>query len=128
MLATGVAVLFGSQTGTAESIAHRISKTACDAGFNVTYTGCLNDAVSAVDWKTNLVVVCVTATTGDGDPPDNATKYWRLLGKLRREKSSLSGLKYALLGTVLGYNSDSDMPKQGWGIRITISSVTLQKL
>jgi sulfite reductase alpha subunit-like flavoprotein len=43
------------------------------------------------------VMVIVTSSTGDGEPPSNANKFWR---KIRREKNSkfLSHMKYTVLG------------------------------
>ena len=44
-------------------------------------------------------MVIVTSSTGDGEPPSNASKFWR---KIRREKNPkfLSHMKYTILGTV----------------------------
>jgi methionine synthase reductase len=46
-------------------------------------------------------MIIVTSSTGDGEPPSNASKFWR---KIRREKNPtyLSHMKY----TVLGINND----------------------
>ena len=43
-------------------------------------------------------MVIITSSTGDGEPPSNASKFWR---KIRREKSPqfLSHMKYTVLGT-----------------------------
>ena len=43
-------------------------------------------------------MVIVTSSTGDGEPPSNASKFWR---KIRREKNPqfLSHMKYTVLGT-----------------------------
>ena len=42
-------------------------------------------------------MVIVTSSTGDGEPPSNASKFWR---KIRREKNPkfLSHMKYTVLG------------------------------
>ena len=42
-------------------------------------------------------MVIVTSSTGDGEPPNNASKFWR---KIRREKNPqfLSHMKYTVLG------------------------------
>jgi methionine synthase reductase len=42
-------------------------------------------------------MVIITSSTGDGEPPSNASKFWR---KIRREKNSkfLSHMKYTVLG------------------------------
>jgi methionine synthase reductase len=43
-------------------------------------------------------MVIITSSTGDGEPPSNASKFWR---KIRREKNPqfLSHMKYTVLGT-----------------------------
>lgn len=43
-------------------------------------------------------MVILTSSTGDGEPPSNASKFWR---KIRREKNPkfLSHMKYTVLGT-----------------------------
>ncbi|CAB4039447.1 methionine synthase reductase-like, partial [Paramuricea clavata] len=43
-------------------------------------------------------VVFVVSTTGDGDPPDTVTKFWRRLRKKTLGSTYLKGLHYALLG------------------------------
>ncbi len=42
-------------------------------------------------------MIIVTSSTGDGEPPSNASKFWR---KIRREKNPkfLSHMKYTVLG------------------------------
>ena len=40
----------------------------------------------------------VVSTTGDGDPPDTVTKFWRRLRKKTLGSTYLKGLHYALLG------------------------------
>lgn len=42
-------------------------------------------------------MVIVTSSTGDGEPPSNASKFWR---KIRREKNPkfLSNMQYTVLG------------------------------
>lgn len=37
----------------------------------------------------------VASTTGDGDPPDTAIKFWR---SLKKSKENLENMSYALLG------------------------------
>lgn len=58
------------------------------------------------------MVVIVTSSTGDGEPPSNASKFWR---KIRREKNPqfLSHVKYTVLGA-----SNDDFH----GVRIALCS------
>ncbi|KAG0198386.1 hypothetical protein BGX28_008192 [Mortierella sp. GBA30] len=87
-------VLFASQTGNAESISRNIHEQAQERGFKSAHF-VLND-FAKVDWEKEECLVFVVSTTGDGDPPDNSTKFWRHLRKLKGV--GLTKAKYAILG------------------------------
>ena len=40
----------------------------------------------------------VVSTTGDGDPPDTVTKFWRRLRKKTLDSSYLKNVRFAILG------------------------------
>lgn len=44
------------------------------------------------------VCVFVCATTGQGDPPDNMTQFWRFILRRNLPSDSLSSLQYAVAG------------------------------
>lgn len=46
-------------------------------------------------WKDYSILIVITSSTGDGDPPDNAIKFWR---EIRKMEGCLNHLDYALLG------------------------------
>ncbi|KAJ1916589.1 hypothetical protein H4219_003708 [Mycoemilia scoparia] len=107
--AKSVQVFYASQTGNAESIARNIHKEAVKKGFD-SQVYVLNDH-EKVGFENVRVGVFVVSTTGDGDPPDNATKFWRVLRRktrgLKNSKDGANGsssaslypnLKYAILG------------------------------
>ncbi|CAO3564916.1 unnamed protein product [Mortierella alpina] len=87
-------VLFALQTGNAESISRNIHEQAQERGFKSAHF-VLND-FAKIDWDTEECLVFVVSTTGDGDPPDNSTKFWRHLRKLKGV--GLTKAKYAILG------------------------------
>ncbi|KAI7825755.1 flavoprotein-like protein [Gamsiella multidivaricata] len=87
-------VFFASQTGNAESISRNIHEQAQERGFKSAHFA-LND-FAKVDWDKEECLVFVVSTTGDGDPPDNSTKFWRHLRKLKGV--GLTKAKYAILG------------------------------
>ncbi|KAG0232454.1 hypothetical protein BGW42_008172 [Actinomortierella wolfii] len=89
-----VTVFFASQTGNAESISRNIHEQAQERGFKSQHF-VLND-FAKVDWAAEDCMIFVVSTTGDGDPPDNSTKFWRHLRKLKG--AGLTKAKYALLG------------------------------
>ncbi|KAJ3038773.1 hypothetical protein HDV00_000348 [Rhizophlyctis rosea] len=90
-------VLYASQTGNAEWIAKHIHEEALARGFQ---SQCyVLDDFTKVDLTKNIAMIIVASTTGDGDPPDNATKFWRWLRRAKKpELDAIQGKKYALLG------------------------------
>src|SRR5215471_12318151 len=70
-------LLFGSQTGTAEGLAKRLSKEAEKLGFAPQVLP-LNDYEKSGLVEANHAVI-ISSTWGDGDPPDNAANFWSWL-------------------------------------------------
>ncbi|HYE31382.1 MAG TPA: sulfite reductase subunit alpha [Methylomirabilota bacterium] len=87
-------ILWGSQTGTAESLAKRIAKEATARG----YEALLLDAAKhgEVDWAKQKRLLLVTSTWGDGEPPDNAQGFWSALNS--PAAPSLAHVEFAVLG------------------------------
>ena len=72
-----LAVLFGSQTGTAEGLAKKVSKEAAKRGFAPKLVDMAK--YETVDLTKEENVLVITSTYGDGDPPDNAQAFWDYL-------------------------------------------------
>ncbi len=72
-----LAVLFGSQTGTAEGLAKKVSKEAEKRGFKPKLVDMAK--YETVDLTKEENVLVITSTYGDGDPPDNAQAFWNYL-------------------------------------------------
>ena len=70
-------VLWASQTGTAERWALACAELLHQQGHSVLLASM--DTVKPVDLARVELVLCVTSTFGDGDPPDNGTALWRAL-------------------------------------------------
>ena len=86
-------ILFGSQSGNAESLAKRISKEAQKRGYDAT-VGPLDRSSPAMLGQENCVLI-ITSTWGEGDPPDNAAAFWE---KLTNENNlRLPKLAYSVL-------------------------------
>ncbi|MDE2363748.1 MAG: cytochrome P450, partial [Hyphomicrobiales bacterium] len=68
---TPLAVLYGSNLGTAEEFAHRLAETAEINGF-ATHLGALDENVGAPAKDSGLVIFC---SSYNGAPPDNAAKF-----------------------------------------------------
>jgi len=86
-------VLFGSQCGNAESIAKRLVKEAKKQGYDATIAAL--EKVTPAALAREKCALIVTSTWGQGDPPDNAVKFWE---KLKAENNlKLAGLNYSVL-------------------------------
>ena len=70
-------VLYGSQTGTAETLAKKTAKAAEARGFAPKVV-CMEKHES-VAWDKESNVLVITSTYGEGDPPDNAQAFWNWL-------------------------------------------------
>ncbi|MCF3649499.1 sulfite reductase subunit alpha [Synoicihabitans lomoniglobus] len=70
-------ILWGSQTGTAESLAKQAAKAASQRGFAPTIVDMA--AASPAELATAENVLVITSTYGDGEPPDNAKDLWDAL-------------------------------------------------
>ncbi|EEY56624.1 NADPH-cytochrome P450 reductase, putative [Phytophthora infestans T30-4] len=69
-----VAILFGSQTGTAEGFAEVLKAEGRKAGFQ-THAIDLEDYDAASKLKDEKLVIFIMATYGEGDPTDNAVDF-----------------------------------------------------
>lgn len=74
---TSLAILYGSQTGTAEQLARRVADEAARHEFDPRVLDM--NAHASIDLKSEQRLLIVTSTWGDGDPPDNATGFWNYL-------------------------------------------------
>src|ERR1700745_3008612 len=86
-------VLFGSQSGNAESIAKRLAKEAKKQGYDVTIAA-LEKATPAALAQESCALI-VTSTWGEGDPPDNAVQFCEKL--TTEDDLKLSTLNYSVL-------------------------------
>ncbi|KAJ1553114.1 hypothetical protein HK405_008901, partial [Cladochytrium tenue] len=103
-LARSLLVCYASQTGNAEWIARHLRDGAERRGARSARCLALDElaaepAAAGVDADA-AVLVFVASTTGDGDPPDNATKFWRWLRRAKKPEldTAFRGRKYAILG------------------------------
>ncbi|MBT2662851.1 assimilatory sulfite reductase (NADPH) flavoprotein subunit [Bacillus sp. ISL-45] len=88
-----VTILYGSQTGNAQSLAKRAGKTLEGNGFKAVVS-------SMSDFKTNNLkkienLLILVSTHGEGDPPDNALSFHEFLNGRRAPK--LEGVNYSVL-------------------------------
>jgi sulfite reductase (NADPH) flavoprotein alpha-component len=95
-------ILFGSQTGNAESLAKRAANEARKLGFAPTIHDLASYSAAQLTAERHLLVI--TSTYGDGEPPDNAKPFWDVIRN--GTAPSVNDLRYAVFA--LG---DSSYPK-----------------
>ncbi|HEU5077567.1 MAG TPA: sulfite reductase subunit alpha [Opitutaceae bacterium] len=91
---TPLTILFGSQTGTAENLAKKLSKEAGKRGFAPTVLDMSQIDLGRLAAEKNVLVI--TSTYGDGEPPDNTKALWTALGNA--EGSPLVSLRFSVCG------------------------------
>jgi len=99
---TPVTVVFGSQTGTAETLCKKTAKQLKAANCDPKVID-MSD-FSLEDLKATQHLLLVTSTYGEGEPPDNAMSFHSAL--MGEGAPDLKGLNYAVLG--LGDSSYPD--------------------
>ncbi|KAG6617378.1 putative NADPH-cytochrome P450 reductase [Phytophthora cinnamomi] len=94
-----VAILFGSQTGTAEGFAEVLKKEGRKAGFQ-THAVDLEDYDAAQQLPHERLVIFVMATYGEGDPTDNAVDFVDFLKDKQQAlgDDALRGVHYTVFG------------------------------
>ncbi|MBT2691263.1 assimilatory sulfite reductase (NADPH) flavoprotein subunit [Bacillus sp. ISL-47] len=88
-----VTILFGSQTGNAQSLAKKAGKTLEGHGFKVTVSSMSDFKPNNLKKVKNLLIVA--STHGEGDPPDNALTFHEFIHGRRAPK--LEDLRFSVL-------------------------------
>ena len=86
-------VLYGSQTGTAERLAHLCGRDAAQRGYHARVMGM--ERFQEVEWRQEARLLAITSTYGDGEMPDNAQALWDFLQS--DQAPQLSQLQYSIL-------------------------------
>lgn len=90
--AQNILIAYASQTGFAEQIAVKTAQHLQDAGMNVAVSSLA--AIKAETLSKTSRILFILSTTGEGDAPDNAASFTRLL---MSQKIDLSHLHFAVL-------------------------------
>jgi uncharacterized iron-regulated membrane protein/flavodoxin len=88
-----VLILYGTVTGTAESLAHKLSAALRAAGVTV-HMRDMAHCTPHVLTQANCVLL-VVSTYGDGEPPDDAAPFWQCV--VHGHGLNLRGLKFSVL-------------------------------
>lgn len=102
-----VTIAWGSQTGTAETLAKKFSKLAAKSGVEPSVVDLAGMDAGALSGIEHLVII--TSTYGEGDPPDNAQAFHDSL--FADDAARVEHLKYAVLS--LGDSSYPDFCQCG---------------
>lgn len=94
-----VVIAYGSQTGNAQDLAERVwrrvKQTEATSG-SVLVSSCdqldLGKLIIDED-KSSIVLICVCATCGQGDVPDNMLSFWRSIMRRSLPNDLFSSLK-----------------------------------
>uniref|UniRef100_K3X218 Methionine synthase reductase n=1 Tax=Globisporangium ultimum (strain ATCC 200006 / CBS 805.95 / DAOM BR144) TaxID=431595 RepID=K3X218_GLOUD len=93
-----VTIFYGSQTGCAESIAQRFYDEALEREYEAEFLPLNEFQNSKVTEMAGHHVIVVCSTTGNGEPPDNAGKFWRFVKRRTQPKDMLQNLRFTVLG------------------------------
>jgi sulfite reductase alpha subunit-like flavoprotein len=88
-------VLYGSQKGAAEYISTELK----DRLTQPTYHGTLNsitNEISELNLKIQKILI-VCSTTGNGEAPENAFKFWKTIKSRNLPKTLFENIQYAVL-------------------------------
>ncbi|ANB14694.1 Tah18p [Sugiyamaella lignohabitans] len=105
-----VLILYGTETGNAQDCAEILAKKCQRLRLNPTVCGMDDYDVSQLPLESTIIVIC--STTGQGDLPRNALKFWRFLLRKKLPPTLLSHIRFTSFG--LG---DSSYPRYNWAIR-----------
>lgn len=99
---SSVVVFWGSQSGTAESFAHRLAREITLRFGRGALPADLSDyeSSSISEIPRDKLLLFILSTYGEGDPPDNTVEFWGWLGGAGRENKPgvLDGLRYCAFG------------------------------
>lgn len=95
-------ILYGSQKGNAESISENVEwelKEKNNENENMIYRSTLNsisDNISELKNKADCIFI-ICSTTGNGEAPDNAYKFWKTIKNRSIPKNCFQNIKYSVL-------------------------------
>ncbi|OQE23148.1 hypothetical protein PENSTE_c009G06203 [Penicillium steckii] len=93
-----IVVFWGSQSGTAEGFAHRLTREVSIRWGQECMTADLSDydPVTISEIPNTKLAIFIVSTYGEGDPSDNTVEFWSWITKTT--EASLSNLRYAAFG------------------------------
>ena len=117
-----VTILYGSQTGNAESLSKTIRKALTPSCASVECLDMSDFEISKLSELSHLIIV--TSTYGEGDPPDNARDFYEAIHK--EDSLKLDNLSYAVFA--LGDSSYPDFCQTGKDFDTRLESLGAQRI
>lgn len=96
-LRNGFVLLYASQKGNAKAIAEDLAEQ-CESKGLICELRCCSEIGKTFSLEETRCLVLVGSTTGDGEPPDTARKFWRQLHKKGQPSDVFGHLSYTVLG------------------------------
>jgi sulfite reductase alpha subunit-like flavoprotein len=90
-------ILYGSQSGNSESIGIELEHSINNIEYK-TKRMSLNNSMNIDIKNNNLFTIFICSTFGNGDAPENASKWWRHYKKRSLEKNLFCDIHYTVLG------------------------------
>lgn len=87
-------ILYGSNSGTCESMAQRLAFNAASHGFRVSTLDCMDAAMEKLPKDEPIIIITASY---EGQPPDNAGHFVSWINSIE-DKSALAGSSYAIFG------------------------------
>ncbi len=94
------AIIYASQTGTAEDAAHELAIDLTKTGVKPTVLCASQVRLKTLSKlaETESMIILMIATTGEGQPPDSLFSLWQELLDASLKSDTLAGLKYSVFG------------------------------
>ncbi|KAI1411629.1 bifunctional P-450:NADPH-P450 reductase [Hypoxylon sp. FL1857] len=89
-----ITILYGSNSGTCESMAQHLALDAGSRGYKVSTLDCMDAAVEKLPKDQPIVII---TSSYEGQPPDNAAHFVSWINSIE-DRSAFSGLPYAVFG------------------------------
>lgn len=91
-----ILILYGSETGTADELSHIFHQIIEDKYENVRVSimDSFSDNYEELNNYDYVIIFC--STTGNGDFPNNASKFWRKIKNRQLDKNTFESLKYSI--------------------------------
>ena len=90
-------IYYGSQSGTCEWLSFNLKSTLEEKYELDINCNSLNNFDFSMNYDGNIVII-ITSTYGNGDSPENASKFWRCIKNRKLKNDYFNNMKYIILG------------------------------